>query len=141
MVTTSKYWGEEVKDDSVGSGFEEDGELLLASNCSDDGAIDDSEESLRDVLGVLGSAMLCSADGAIDDSEENGPNEVGDSLRDVVGELDSTMLSVGALDGVLSIGLRVKGEASLGQPVLISTALDGSKVVTNPLGEFVGTTV
>jgi hypothetical protein len=105
VLTISKFWDEGVMD-----GFREDGELLLASNCSDDGAIEDSEE--------------------------NGPNEVGDSLRDEVGVLDSTMLAVGALDGFLTVGLRVNGV-----PVLISTAVDGSNVDANPLGEFVGTTV
>ncbi len=59
VLTTSKYWDEGVKDNSVVDCSEEDGELLLASNCSDDGAINDSEE--------------------------NGPNEVGNLLRDVVG--------------------------------------------------------
>jgi hypothetical protein len=115
VLTISKCWDEGVKDDSVVDGFREDGELLLASNCSDDGAIDDSED--------------------------NGPNEVGDSLRDIVGVLDSTMLAVGALDGFLSVGLRVNGDTPLGLHVLISTAVDGSNVDANPLGEFVGTTV
>ncbi len=44
------------------------------------------------------------------------------------------MLAVGALDGFLSIGLRVNGDTTLGLPVLISTALGGSNVDANPLG-------
>lgn len=115
--------------------------VLATSNCCDDGAKDDNvvDGSMAD--GELLLTSNCSDDGAIDDSVEDGSIEVGNSLREADGALESTMLVVGSLDACSSIGLGVISVTPLGLPRLNSMALDGSNVDAKSLGEVVGTIV